>query len=327
MGSSPLHRFALVLAVLSALLCAPGAADAQTLKLRSLKIYPSDVVGPWVSYKVKTQSGRVRREFTQRVAIVAREETDAGTAYWVELKTSDPTRGVRIERGLFAARGSASLDSAGLDPGAAGASDSAAIPGEVHALRLIRYQVLTPDKRLYEYPVQSATAPRAAGEVSTFELFEFDPSLRPVRRFDGPDTLRIGRRVVPAVVEQIFRAGSDDWASADDSGTVSRLVLAQTYWRNAAVPITGFAKSLFRATTVRIPVPADTTGRPVFAPPPDSTALSNAASAASIGLAPVLSSTELLLQDLGADAVAEVTQQPEPAPESELEAPTGEMIR
>ncbi|HET7904235.1 MAG TPA: hypothetical protein VFM17_06730, partial [Candidatus Eisenbacteria bacterium] len=150
---------------------------------------------------MKTQSGRhTTREFTQRVAIVGREETDDGTAYWVELKTSDPTRGVRIERGLFAVRGSASLDSAGLDPGSPGSPDTAEIPGEVHALRLIRYQVLTPDKRLYEYPVQSATAPRAAGEVSTFELFEFDPSLRPVRRFDGPDTLRIGRRVVPAVV-------------------------------------------------------------------------------------------------------------------------------
>ena len=306
----------------------PGPADAQTLKLRSLKIYPSDVVGPWVSYKVRTQSGRhTTREFTQRVAIVGREETDAGTAYWVELKTSDPTRGVRIERGLFAARG-ASLDSAGLDPGSSASPDSEAIPGEVRALRLIRYQVLTSDKKLYEYPVQSATAPRGGGgEVSTFELFEFDPSLRPVRRFDGPDTLRIGRRVVPAVVEQIFRAGSDDWADGADSSSVSRLVLAQTYWRNAAVPITGFAKSLFRATTVRIQIPTDPTGRPIMAPPPDSTALSNAASAASVGLAPVLSSTELLLQDLGADAVAEVTQKPGPAPASELEREAGDLIR
>lgn len=277
---------------------------------------------------MRTQSGRhTTREFTQRVAIVGREETEAGTAYWVELKTSDATRGVRIERGLFGAHGGASLDSAGLDPGSPASPDSEAIPGEVRALRLIRYQVLTSDKKLYEYPVQSATAPRAAGEVSTFELFEFDPSLRPVRRFDGPDTLRIGRRVVPAVVEQIFRAGSDDWADDADSGSVSRLVLAQTYWRNAAVPITGFAKSLFRATTVRIPIPTDSTGRPLIAPPPDSTALSNAASAASVGLAPVLSSTELLLQDLGADAVAEVTQKPEPAPASELERDTGELIR
>ena len=283
------------------------------------------MVGPWVTYKVRTQSGRhSAREFTQRVAIVGREDSDAGTAYWVELKTSDPTRGVRIERGLFAQHGAASIDSAGLDPGS---PDSAAIPGEVRPLRLIRYQVLTSDKKLYEYPVQSATALRAAGEVSTFELFEFDPSLTPVRRFDGPDTLRIGRRVVPAVVERIFRGGSDDWATEGDSGSVTRLVLAQTYWRNAAVPITGFARSLFRVTTVRVPIPSDSTGKPLIAPPPDSTALSAAASAADQGSAPVLSSTELILQDLGADAVAEVTQAPEPAPASEAGGGDGELIR
>ena len=301
----------------------PGLSEAQTLKLRSLKIYPSDVVGPWVTYKVRTQSGRhTVREFTQRVAIVGREKLDRGTGYWVELKTSDPTRGARIERGLFADHG-ASLDSAGLDPGVA--PDSAALPGEVQPLRLVRYQVLTSDKHLYEYPVQSATAPRAAGEVSTFELFEFDPTLTPVRRFDGPDTLRIGRRVVPTVVERIFRGGSDDWAEGD-SGSVSRLVLSQTYWRNAAVPITGFARSVFRVTTVRIPAPPDSTGRPIIVPSPDSTALATAAAAADAGTAPVLSTTELLLQDLGADAVAEVTQKPEPAPASELGGDAGDLI-
>jgi hypothetical protein len=302
---------------------APGRSDAQTLKLRSLKIYPSDVVGPWVSYKVRTQSGRhAVREFTQRVAIVGRENTEDGTAYWVELKTSDPTRGVRIERGLFAEDQRLGSDSGELDPGPA---DSTAMPGETRPLRLIRYQMLTSDKKLYEYPVQSATAPRAAGEVSSFELFEFDPSLKPVRRFDGPDTLRIGRRVVPAVVERIFRGGSDDWASEADAGSVSRLVLSQTYWRNAAVPITGFARSLFRVTTVRVPIPPDSTGRPVIVSPPDSAALSTAASAADAGQAPVLSMTELLLQDLGADAVAEVTQKPEAAPASEMEGEGVEM--
>lgn len=314
------------------LLALPGRSDAQTLKLRSLKIYPSDVVGPWVTYKVRTQSGgRAVREFTQRVAIVGREETGTGTAYWVELKTSDPTRGARIERGLFAEGRGASLDSAGLDPGPAdpptdSQADSLPFPGEVHALRLVRYQVLTSDKKLYEYPVQSATAARAGGDVSSFELFEFDASLKPVRRFDGPDTLRIGRRVVPAVVERIFRAGSDDWNDQSDGGAVSRLVLSQSYWRNAAVPITGFARSVFRVTKVRMPASADSTGKPILAAPPDSTALSAAAAAADAGQAPVLSSTELLLQDLGADAVAEVTQRPEPAPASEIKD-TQELIR
>jgi len=317
-----LLRISLTFAVLSAAPLWPGHSDAQTLKLRSLKIYPSDVVGPWVSYKVRSQSGRhTVREFTQRVAIVGREQTDDGNAYWVELKTSDPTRGVRIERGLFAENRGASLDSAGLDPGS---PDTAAAPGEVRPLRLIRYQMLTSDKKLYEYPVQSATAPRAAGEVSSFELFEFDPSLKPVRRFDGPDTLRIGRRVVPAVVERIFRSGSDDWPSEASDGYVSRLVLSQSYWRNAAVPITGFARSLFRVTTVQIPIRPDSTGKPIIVSQPDSTALSSAASAAEAGQTPVLSMTELLLQDLGADAVAEVTQKPEPAPESELQGEAGD---
>ena len=259
------------------------------------------------------------REYTQRVAIVGREKTDDGTAYWVELKTSDPTRGVRIERGLFAEQRDADLDPEERP-------DPAGAPGEVVPLRLIRYQMLMSDKRLYEYPVQSATAPRAAGEVSSFELFEFDAGLKPVRRFDGPDTLRIGRRVVPAVVERIFRAGSDDWTTEGDSGKVSRLVLAQTYWRNAAVPITGFARSLFRVTTVQIATPPDSAGRPILASPPDSTVLSTAAAAADAGQAPVLSMTELILQDLGADAVAEVTQQPEPAPATEAVGEGGEMI-
>ena len=64
--------------------------------------------------------------------------------------------------------------------------------------------------------------------------------------------------------------------------------------------------------------------RAVLLAPPDSATLSAAAQAADLGQAPVLSSTELLLQDLGADAVAEVTQKPEPAPDSEA---TEEMIR
>jgi hypothetical protein len=36
--------------------------------------------------------------------------------------------------------------------------------------------------------------------------------------------------------------------------------------------------------------------------------------------------TELLLQDLGADAVAEVTQQPEPAPSTDAAGEGVEMI-
>jgi hypothetical protein len=331
---------ALLLTVaLAASAAAPGPARAQTLKLRSLRIYPSDVVGPWVSYKVRTQSGRYAvREFTQRVAIVGKENLKGKTGYWVELKTSDPTRGVRIERGLFAERGAREVqdegvvDGEGLVDGTDSVDDAGTVEDaesgqgammEVRSLRLVRYQVLTPDGKLYEYPAVSATSARAVGEVSTHELFEFDPGAKPVRRLDGPDTLRIGRRVVPSVVERILRTGSDDWQSGEDTTAVSRIVLSQIFWKNGAVPITGFARSLFRVTTMKQPLPIGYAG-PVILPPPDSTALVAADDAAQSGAGPVLSWTELLLQDLGADAVAEVTQAPEPAPVTgENEMPAG----
>lgn len=328
---------------------APPPAAAQTLKLASLRMFPSDKVGPWVSYRVRTQSGRTPvREFRQRVAIVGRERVGQSDGYWVELKTTDRT-GARIERGLFAPAGPD--DNGGeeesLDPGPG--SELAAHPAQ--PLRLVRYQMLAPGGKLYEYPVSSAMSARAGGGVSSFELFEFDPSRKPERRFLGPDTLRLGRLVVPSVLEWTSRTGADDWGASDDTSFAYRLQLTQAFWRNAAVPITGFARSLFRATTRKVPragvsQPAATAPAPPPPPPvrpPFALADPAPVAAATDSLAgsprdtltafapadtttgptslkpgdgTLLSWTELVIDQYGGDAVAEVTQTPEPAPTS-----------
>lgn len=309
-----------------------------------------------MTYRVRTRSERYPvREFTQRVAVVSRADVAGKPGFWVELKTVDPAHGTRIERGLFAAappdEEGDSLGSAGNDAGAPTGDEA----GGSGPLRLVRYQVLMPGGKLYEYPVQAAASPRAEGLVSSYELFEYDPSVKPERSFLGPDTLRIGRRVVPAVLERTVRIGTDDWPSFEDSATVYRLKMTQVLWRNAAVPITGIARSLFRVTTVKMAEHPDSVHAGNFVPP-DSTmgavpgvAAAGAATADSAGavrppadvphagLAPadtsldgsvthgegrVLAWTELVLEDLGADATPEVTQTPEPAP-SEEPKPTG----
>ncbi len=314
----------------------PRPAHAQTLKLGSLRVYHSDVVGPWVSYRVRTQSGRTSvREFTQRVAIVSRERVGKTEGYWVELKTTDRS-GVRIERGLFAPSRSAALKGDDSDkpdlgelpePGESPEDTTAAPPdpetmhGEPQPLRLVRYQILVPGGKLYEYPISSAYSLRAGGGISTYELFEFDPTVKPVRRFLGPDTLRMGRRVVPALLEWTYRTGTDDWPTMEDSASAYRLVLTQTLWRNPAVPITGFARSLFRVGTKRVPAMSDSaaaTARAPFAGPTfESADTTRGATTMQPGDGHLLSWTELILEDLGADAVAEVTQTPEPAPVTE----------
>jgi len=324
---------------MSAFLLAPARpASAQTLKLASLRVFPSDVVGPWVSYRVRTQSGRTPvREFRQRVAIVGREQAGTGEGYWVELKTIDRS-GTRIERGLFAVSAPQSHEEV-EDPGPG--AEVAAHRGQ--PLRLVRYQMLTPGGKLYEYPVSSATSARAGGGVSSFELFEFDPAQKPVRRFLGPDTLRLRNLVVPAVLEWSTRTGADDWGTSDDTTYTYRLKLTQAFWRNAAVHITGFARSLFRVTTEKVlkaPVPVSpaVVATPVpdsasaalpdsLRPPADTLAAFAAADTTTgptsmqPGDGRLLSWTELVMEGLGGDAVAEVTQKPEPAPTSEVGPP------
>jgi hypothetical protein len=313
--------------VASALFAAP--APAQTLKLASIHLVRSDLVGPWVTYRVRTRSGRSAiREFKQRVAVVGKEPYEGRDAYWVELKTIDGTS-VRYERGLFAAgKKDDDMDLGDLEDNGGGVKitgdprpEDAAAP-----LRLVRYQTLTGGK-LFEYPVASAFSPRAGGGVSTYELFEFDPNVKPVHRSLGPDTLRIGSRVIPALLEWTSRAGTDDWPTFEDNSSRYRMVLTQTVWTNQAVPVTGFARSLFRVTAKRVPIPPDSM-RLVLIPPDTSLAFSPAdTTIGPTSMQPsdgaLLSWTEVTIDGIGTDAVAEVTQKPEPAPAND----TGGVIR
>jgi hypothetical protein len=247
----------------------------------------------------------------------------------VELKTMDGTS-VRYERGLFAAGKSKDdeFELGDLDDGSGGVKitgdprpEDAAAP-----LHLVRYQTLTGGK-LFEYPVASAFSPRVGGGVSTYELFEFDPDVLPVHRSLGPDTLRMGSRVIPALLEWTSRAGTDDWPVFEDSTSRYRMVLTQTVWKNPAVPVTGFARSLFRVTAKRVPVRPDSARLVLMAPdtsltfsPPDTTIGPTSLKPSDGAL---LSWTEVVLEGIGTDAVAEVTQKPEPAPAND----TGGIIR
>jgi len=323
-----LPQTSVLILLAAAALALPAGAPAQSLKLASLRVFHSDVVGPWVSYHVRTQSGRTPvREFTQRVAIVSREKVGKSDGYWVELKTVDRA-GTRIERGLFAPGPPPSAAEARAESeqgSAADDSDSESVADAGTPLRLVRYQMLAPGGKLYEYPIASAMSQRAGGEVSSYELFEFDPTVRPVRRFLGPDTVRVGRYVVPSVIEWTSRAGTDDWPMMEDSTSTYKLLLTQTYWRNPAISITGFARSLFRVTTKKVPIPQGST-KPVYVgvdstlafAPSDTT---TGPTSMEPGDGRLLSWTELTLDGIGADAVAEVTQTPEPAPVSDHGSP------
>ena len=65
-----------------ALLAAPRPSSGQALKLPSLQISSAAVVGPWVSYRVRSQTRAIPvREYTQRVAIVEREKHERGDGF------------------------------------------------------------------------------------------------------------------------------------------------------------------------------------------------------------------------------------------------------
>jgi hypothetical protein len=334
---------------------APVPAFAQTLKLNAIHFPAQDLVGTWVTFHGRTQSrGSSAREFNQRLAVVGKENLGRNRwGLWIELKTTDARGTSRIERGLFA---SPSLRGQDLLPGADGsklgltpneaeresdpedeaADRSPGAGGDDDSLDfvLVRYQALNGNK-LYEYPIGAARHARSGGEVSSFELFEYDPSVTPIRVVVGPDTLRLGRRVVPTLMERVRRYGTDEWPSDQDSAGIQRLVLTQTFWRNGAVPITGFARSIFQVEMRRLPwsPSADSllSGVPRVSRPDSAllaTAQRVAAQADSLlrsdpvtpvsGASPsVLSWTEMTLDDLGADAKPEVTQQPELAPDFE----------
>ena len=332
-----------LLVSLASILGAPAKpARAQALQLQNLELPSNPGVGPWVRYRVRTQTrSRPVREYTQRVAIVAKETVDGRVGYWVELKTEGQPSGTRIERGLL------------FPPGAEAAAttdDEAgpAAPTTSKRTRLERYQVLQSNGKLYEYPAEKLTELRSSGDVGTIELFEYDTTIPAVVEDLGPDTLRSATRVVPAIVVCTRRAGADDWPVPGDTTQVNRPLLVQTVWKNGAVPITGIARSLFQATTERVPAatrdvapvqgaalprpdiagtaaaslpPAQAAppARAPFAPSP-ATAAGAAVPASS---APVISWTDLVLLDLGADAKPEVTQTPEPLPDATAPAEPG----
>jgi hypothetical protein len=288
------------------------------------------VVGPWVSYRVRTESRNAApREYTQRVAIVGKDRYRGQDGFWVELKTEGSPSGKRIERGFFIIVDvAAEIKKSQAHEGelAELPADSLGIPAPP-SVRLVRYQVLTSGGKLFEYPVSSASEPRAGSEVSTMELFEYDSSTPAAVQHLGPDTLRIGRRVVPTQVERTIRSGSDDWVVHGAGAHLNRPFLTQTFWRNGAVPITGFAKSLFEVTVERSPVPdslAATQSSPadssMSADRPDS-AQGSAADSVGTGTPRMLTKTELTLLDLGADAVPEVTQTPEVATPPDTDSP------
>jgi len=332
---------------------APVPVAAQTLKLHALHFPAQDLVGTWVTFHGRTQNrGSSIRQFDQRLAVVGKENLGHGRwGLWVELKTTDTRGSTRLERGLFA---SPSLRGKELLPGGDGSKlgltpsepESENDAGDTNGgpagsegsdsldLVLVRYQALNGNK-LYEYPVGAARHARSGGDVSTYELFEYDPSVTPIRIALGPDTLRLGRRVVPAAMERVRRYGTDQWPSNDDSTGIQRLVLTQTFWRNGAVPLTGFARSMFQAEMRRLPWSTSEdsllSGIPRVTRP-DSTLLAAAERVASKAdsllrndsapggpdvSASVLAWTELTLGDLGSDAKPEINQQPEPAPDSE----------
>lgn len=295
---------------------APSTADSQALQIQSLRFPPTSVVGPWVTYRVQTQFRALTpREYTQRVAIVGRGTHLGKDGFWVELKTQGLPSGKRIERGFFMVVGGG--DQQPREGEMAELPPDSLPPPRPPGVTLVRYQVLTSGGKLYEYPVNERAEARADGDISTMELFEYDSSTPPTIEHLGPDTLRIGRRVVPTVVERTHRAGSDQWAVPGDATHILRPVLTQTFWRNAAVPITGFARSLFQVTVERAPAPAgDSTGASEHGAgatrraPPGWLRRSPADSSGSATI-PAITKTELTLIDLGADAVPEVTQVPE----------------
>ena len=262
-----------MLAAAAWLLLSTGASQAQILKLSSLKL-PQDVAaGGWVAYQVNVSSkNRPPRRFTQRLSVVSREGTGAEAGAWVELKTIESGK-VRMERGFFitSEAGRSFADSSFFDEGSGAdpvPSDAPEEPATVappaagHAtlglvsakrLKLARYQRLTPEGKLYEYPVDEEGAPLADEDVSAMDMLEFVG--KSVRDTLPLDTLRAGRKVIPCRVRRISRSSEQDWAG-DDSTYVNRAMMTRTYWRNPWVPVLGYARLVVDVSTIRVPIGA-----------------------------------------------------------------------
>src|SRR5689334_9639828 len=132
------------------LLVVPAAVHAQALQIQYLQFPTTSVVGPWVTYRVRTQSRALTpRDYTQRVAIVGREKYRGKDGFWVELKTEGLPSGKRIERGFFTIINTA--DDYKERPGEmADLPPDSFPPPRPPIVRLVRYQVLTSGGKLYE---------------------------------------------------------------------------------------------------------------------------------------------------------------------------------
>ncbi len=324
-GRAPASATA-ALSILSFLLVFSGSARAQSLKLVSLSV-PADVKpGSWVSYQVNVAfKNRQPRRVTQRLAVVSRDGSGSESGVWLELRTAESAK-TRVERGFFApaARGPAPRNSGGRAP---------------QRLALARYQRLMIDGRLLEYPVGEEGAPMADDDISAMDLIEFGGTATTDTL--APDTLRIGRAPVPCTVERTRRYGKQDW-QGDDTTYVNRAVMTNTLWRSAAVPVTGYARSVIEVSTERVavrpPAPADTTEAEATVIPGDSSATGAAfdSTAAPVRATPRLVEeppiaaaggsmfffrAEVTLLAQGSDAVPEITQVPEPAPDEAGQKP------
>ncbi len=268
----------------------------------SLSIPTNVQAGSWVTYQVNvTSKNRPPRRFTQRLSVVSREGTGMEYGAWVELKTTESGR-TRFERGYFA-----------RPEGGGKGSDPTSEGGP--RLTLARYQRLMPDGTLYEYPVGQEGAPLLDEDVSAMDLIDFAGASVSDSLFS--DTLRVRSAAVACQVKQVRRYGKEDWQGAD-STYVNRAVMTRTSWQSPGVPVTGYARSMVEVSTERVP-----TGAPVDSAGPDSLA----ALPDSVSQVPPSSQdpsqkrgeffyrAELTLVDIGHDAVPEVTQVPEPAPE------------
>jgi hypothetical protein len=224
---------------------------------------------------------------TQRAAIVSAEGIGDDAGVWVELKTADPQTGTRIDRGFYGR---------GPEDEETRTEDQPAPP-----LRLLRVQRLHPDGKLFEYPPGSSAALRADEEVSTLGLFEVDQSRPPVVDTIGVDTLRIGRKTLPALIVRKQWIGSDSWSEGTDVSRINRVLLTLTLHVCPGVPITGFTQSVFEVRTAQFAATDSLSQHPL---PPDP------------AQPEFVSQATLTLDDMGGGAVPEVTQEPEPAPDA-----------
>ena len=277
-----------------------------------------------MSYQVSVESrNRPPRRFTQKLSVVSREGSGEESGAWVELRTIESGK-ARFERGFFAPAGGGR----GSDPA----------PGAPRPLTLARYQRLTPDGTLYEYPVGEEGAPMLDEDVSAMDLIEFTGGTTSDSL--APDTLRVGRTAVPCHVERVRRYGKQDW-QGDDTTYVNRAVMTRISWSNAGIPVTGYARSVIEVSTERIPIrapaPADSAGgigngdgvgasgavggagaMRGGAPPDSAAAAAPASQEPSHVRGQFFYRAEVTLLDLGNDAVPEVTQAAEPVSEDAM---------